>query len=263
MDRDTARTLESFGYEWTAFDKIQPEDEDYWRWYFADVPLEELRGRRGLDAGCGKGRYSRFTAAHLGSLVALDGSQAVDAAKRNLADLDNTTVVQADVRAMPFAPETFGFVSCLGVLHHLPDPRDGFRQLVELMSPGALLLLYVYSRPSSPGVRSATLGAAAVLRRASVHVPHRVLRILCGPLAAALYLAFVIPGRWVPRLPLSAYRNKPLRSLWLDTFDRMSAPLENRYVWADLEPWFREEGLVVESARDDAGWFAVARKPRT
>lgn len=261
MDRDTTRTLDSFGYEWTAFDQIQPEDEGFWRWYFADVDLSELSGRKGLDAGCGKGRYARFTAAHLGSLVALDGSRAVEAAKRNLADLDNVTVVQADVRAMPFGPETFGFVSCLGVLHHLPDPRDGFRRLVDLLSPDGLLLLYLYSHPSSFSVRSVSLGAARTLRRATVGLPHRLLRALCAPLAAALYVAFVIPGRWVPSLPLGTYRNQPVRSLWLDTFDRLSAPLENRYVWDDLEPWFHEQGLVVESAREDAGWFILARKP--
>ncbi|MDQ3639972.1 MAG: class I SAM-dependent methyltransferase [Actinomycetota bacterium] len=261
MDRDTARTLDSFGYEWTAFDRIQPEDEEYWHWYFADVPLDELGERRGLDVGCGKGRYSRFTAHHLASLVALDGSRAVETAKRNLADLDNVSVVRADVRTMPFPPASFGFVACLGVLHHLPDPRDGLRRLVELLAPSGLVLLYLYSRPSSRNLRAATLGAATVLRRATVHLPHRLLRALAAPIAAGLYLAFVVPGRWLPALPLAIYRNKPLRSLWLDTFDRLSAPLENRYVWADLEPWFQEMGLVVESARDEAGWFIVARKP--
>lgn len=178
MDRDTARTLDSFGYEWTAFDQIQPEDEGFWRWYFADVPVQELDGQRGLDAGCGKGRYSRFTAAHLGSLVALDGSRAVEAAKRNLADIDNVQVVRADVRAMPFEREAFGFISCLGVLHHLPDPRDGFRGMVELLKPSGLLLLYVYSRPSSLGLRSAALGTARTLRRVTVRLPGRLLRVL-------------------------------------------------------------------------------------
>ena len=88
-------------------------------------------------------------------------------------------------------------------------------------------------------------------------------------MAALLYLVFVIPGALgarfgigaLRRLPLHTYRNRPVRSLWLDTFDRFSAPSEARYVWPELEPWFAEAGLVVEAAREDAGWYVVARKP--
>ena len=31
------------------------------------------------------------------------------------------------------------------------------------------------------------------------------------------------------------YRRKPFRSLVLDTFDRLSAPVEHRYVWSELQ----------------------------
>jgi len=37
-------------------------------------------------------------------------------------------------------PESFGFISSLGVLHHLPDPEAGFRSLVELLAPDGLFL---------------------------------------------------------------------------------------------------------------------------
>ncbi|MBW3548772.1 MAG: class I SAM-dependent methyltransferase, partial [Actinobacteria bacterium] len=140
-DADTRRTLDSFGYEWSHFPAVQPEDHEYWRRYFADVDLTSLQGRLGLDAGCGKARFSRFTAHHLGDLVAVDASKAVVTAAANLADEPNTVVVRADLRSMPFAPGSFGFVSCLGVLHHLPDPRAGFDALVDLLAPEGLLLL--------------------------------------------------------------------------------------------------------------------------
>ena len=39
-----------------------------------------------MDAGCGKGRYTRFLAPHLDALVALHGSSAVEAAVRNLGE---------------------------------------------------------------------------------------------------------------------------------------------------------------------------------
>ncbi len=60
---------------------------------------------------------------------------------------------------------------------------------------------------------------------------------------------------------MGAYRGKPLRSLTLDTFDRLSAPVEHRYVWADLAPWFSQAGLVVDAVRDETGWFILAHRP--
>lgn len=265
----TDRTFASFGFEWNAFDQVQAEDEAFGRIYFRDLDLDSLRGQVGLDAGCGKGRFTRILAAHLESEVALDGSSAVEAAARNLADLDNVTVVKADLRHAPFAAESFDFISSLGVLHHLDDPRDGFRRLVTYLAPGGRMLLYLYSRPPSLGVRSLGLSLAAALRTVTVRLSHPVLKALSTPIAGLLYAVVVVPGRWgerngvtaASRLPMDTYRDKPFRSLVLDTFDRLSAPVEHRYVWADLEGWFSEAGLVVEAARDETGWFVLARRP--
>lgn len=267
-DDVTARTFGSFGYEWTRFDELRPEDEQFWKEYFAEVPLVELRGRVGLDAGCGKGRYTRFTAPHLEAMVALDGSEAIAVAARHLAHLGNVVAVRADLRRPPLAPESFGFVSCLGVLHHLADPEAGFHALARLLAPDGILLVYLYSRAQGGGLRATCLRAATQLRKLTVRVPLPLLRLLSVPIAAALYAAFVVPGRLGRRLgssklsalPLAPYRGRPVRSLWLDTFDRLSAPVERRYTWADVEPWFERAGLRVESVSDYAGLTIVARR---
>ncbi len=62
-------------------------------------------------------------------------------------------------------------------------------------------------------------------------------------------------------LPMGAYRDKPFRSLVLDTFDRLSAPVEHRYVWGELGRGSIEAGLVVDAARDETGWFVLAHRP--
>lgn len=265
----TAQTFASFGYEWNAFDDVRDEDRQFAEIYFRDLDLHELRGKIGLDAGCGKGRFTRILAEHLGAEVALDGSAAVEAAARNLADLDNVVVVKSDLRSAPFAPESFDFISSLGVLHHLDDPFDGFRRLVRLLAPGGRILVYLYSRPPTFGARTAALAAAREVRKVTVRMSHRSLKRLSTPIAACLYAAFVVPGRWgeshghgaLAGLPMDTYRDKPFRSLVLDTFDRLSAPVEHRYVWSELERWFRDAGLVVDAARDETGWFVLAHRP--
>ena len=132
----TERTFASFGYEWNAFDDVRREDESFAEVYFRDLDLDSLRGKIGLDAGCGKGRYTRFLAEYLDAEVALDGSSAVEAAARNLADIAGAAVVRSDLRDAPFAPESFDFISSLGVLHHLDDPFAGFEQLLTYLAPG-------------------------------------------------------------------------------------------------------------------------------
>jgi SAM-dependent methyltransferase len=268
-DAVTGRTFDSFGYEWTHFAEVRPEDEGYWRHYTADVPWEQLEDGLGVDIGCGKGRYSRPTARRLGGLVALDGSEAVSAAARNLAGEPNVVVVRADLRDAALADGAFDFVSCLGVLHHLADPRAAFSRITRLLAPGATLLVYLYSRPEGGGVRALGLRAAAAIRRVTVRMPHPVLRPLCLPVAAALYGVVVAPGRLGERrgsarlaaLPLDVYRGSPLRSLWLDTFDRLSAPVEHRYTWEEVRPWVEEAGLEIVGVRTWGGLMITARRP--
>jgi SAM-dependent methyltransferase len=267
-DRTTERTFSSFGYEWNAFDAIRDEDESFAAVYFKDLDFGGLAGRVGLDAGCGKGRFTRVLARHLKTLIALDGSEAVDAAARNLRDAGNVGLVRADLRTPLFAPESLDFIASLGVLHHLDDPRDGFEHLAAYLAPGGQMLLYLYSRPDTIGSRSVALALASMLRRATIHLPHPFLKVLSGPIAAVLEVVVVGPGLWgqrrgiaaLSRLPMSTYRDKPFRSLVLDTFDRLSAPVEHRYVWAELEPWFAGAGLVVDAARDETGWFVLAHR---
>lgn len=269
LDPETTQTFASFGYEWTVFDKVQPEDERFFRGYFKEVDLAGIRGAVGLDAGCGKGRFSRFVAGHLGALVALDGSDAVVAAARNLDGVPNACVLRADLRNAPLGEGSFGFISCLGVLHHLTDPEEGFRALVRLLAPGGTLLIYLYSRPTKLGVRSVSLAAAGALRRLTTRIPHRVTRLVSAPISAVLYGTVVVPGavgarrgiRLLADFPLAVYRGNPLRALWLDTFDRLSAPIETRYVWDEVRPWFDRAGLGVLSVSERGGLVIVARRP--
>jgi SAM-dependent methyltransferase len=265
----TNRTFASFGFEWNQFDDVRDEDAEFAEVYFRDLDLGWLDGKVGLDAGCGKGRYTRFLADRLAALAALDGSSAVEAATRNLADHASVLVVKSDLRDAPFAPRSFDFIASLGVLHHLDDPREGFERLLGLLAPGGRILVYLYSRPSGIGARAFGLWGAARLRAVTVRLPHQVLKMVSAPIAFGLYVTVVAPGGYGERrhigalagLPLHAYRGKPLRSLVLDTFDRLSAPVEHRYVWDELAPWFDDAGLEVEAARDETGWFILARTP--
>ena len=268
VDVETAATLKSFGYEWTHFTRTSDEDEAFWKEYFADVPRDVLQGAWVADVGCGMGRYTRITARSARHLMALDGSIAVETAVQTLAAEDNVTLIKADLRSPPLAHGAFDLVTSLGVLHHLVKPLEGFEAISRLVRPGGHLLVYLYSRPVGRSLRGAMLASAAIIRRVTVRLPHALTRALSGPMALLLYGAFVVPGAIAERrgwavessLPLRPYRRRSLRVLWLDTFDRLSAPVEHRYRPGEVIRWFTDGGFDVVAVREYAGIVVLGQR---
>jgi SAM-dependent methyltransferase len=106
----------------------------------------DLRGRRVLDVGCGAGRFAEVALSLGAEVVAVDYSSAVDATLENLGHHPRLRVIQADIFKLPFAPESFDFVYCLGVLQHTPDVGAAFRALPRMVRPGGGLAVDLYPR---------------------------------------------------------------------------------------------------------------------
>ena len=98
----------SFGLQWRRFREVQLDSVTGRRYsqrrFDAELGLTEadLRGKWVLDAGCGAGRFAEVAAARGARLVALDVSEAVDAARSTLAPFGTADVVQGSVLEPPF-----------------------------------------------------------------------------------------------------------------------------------------------------------------
>ena len=125
-----------------------------------DLPAEFFRGRRCVDIGCGSGRWT-YALAELGAeVVAVDlTSGGVESLYGELGDRPNVTIAQADIFALPFAPETFDFVMSWGVLHHTPSTKQAFDRIVPLVRPDGTLYVMIYDvdqgRPTASRTSSA------------------------------------------------------------------------------------------------------------
>jgi SAM-dependent methyltransferase len=109
--------------------------------------LEHLKGKRVLEAGSGAGRFTEILLRHCPTLHSFDFSSAVDANAANNGSSDRLTLVQGDIRRIPFEPDTYDYVICLGVLQHTPDPEESIRCLWEMVRPGGRLIIDHY-RPT-------------------------------------------------------------------------------------------------------------------
>lgn len=269
-DAGTA-TRASFGFEWTRFGGMRPEWEQNFWGYFAPKTAEYFMDKVVLDAGCGMGRHLYYSARAGAEAIGVDFSRAVDAAAHNTREFSNCHVVQADLAHLPFRPGTFDLIYSLGVLHHLPEPEAVLDSLLGYLKTGGEARVFVYwGGEDAPRWKRAMIQTLAAFRRVTTRLPHAVLYELCYPIAAGMWLTFVLPYQVLiklpptrqvaEQLPMKQYAAYPFGVLVNDQFDRFSAPLEKRYSRAQVERWLTEAGLKQVTVTPFFGWVGHGEK---
>jgi SAM-dependent methyltransferase len=234
----------SFGFQWNYFAKSQLDSANGTR-RSQDMfvkktgfTLGKLRGARVLDAGCGMGRFAEVALEAGAEVHAVDLSEAVEAARGNLAGRGDISFYQADILNLPFAHGTFDYIYSIGVLHHTPSTRQAFQRLVPLLRPGGRIAIWVYS------TRLRLMVGSEIMRPITSRLPKRLLLGMCR-VAKPLYHVHRIPVVGLMTrvvLPTSLHPDPEWR--WLDTFDWYSPRYQFKHTGAELAEWFHEAGLV-------------------
>jgi len=110
-----------------------------------------------LVAGCGTGQHSLFTASRFSNarVLAVDlsmNSLSYALRKTNELGFSNIEYVQADIMELGGLGRQFDLIECAGVLHHLGDPLAGWHVLVDLLRPGGLMQISLYSEIARQGI---------------------------------------------------------------------------------------------------------------
>lgn len=112
---------------------------------FAELWLPGQSGVRWLDAGCGAGTYTRHLFAHGMDVAGVDYSlPAIQKARTRSPQAIQYAV--ADVRRLPFRPDTFDGVLCFGVMQALGESESALTELCLLTRPGGELWLDALNR---------------------------------------------------------------------------------------------------------------------
>jgi len=248
----------SFGLQWNRFRRTQldshtglPLSRD--RFLFSTGWTEsDLTGRRVLDVGCGAGRFAEVALAMGAELTAVDYSSAVDATWANLGPHPRLNVLQGDIYGLPFRPESFDFVYCLGVLQHTPDVKRAFLSLPSLVRPGGRLCVDVY-----PWFLRNALWSKYWIRPLTKRLgPERLFPLVEKMVAVLLPVSLVvgripIVGRRLryaipvanhePDFPLSPEQVRE----WalLNTYDMLAPAHDHPQTPATLRSWFDEAHL--------------------
>ncbi len=257
LSAEKRATASAFGYEWTHYSALTEADRKEFLAWIAPLKAEDFRDQVVLDGGCGKGRHiylaSQFGA---GTVVGVDLSDAVEAAFKNTRELENVHVVQADLLELPFR-NPFTLIYSVGVLHHLPVPKQGFLALTRHVQPGGRISAWVYGKE---GNRWIELFVDPLRKNVTSRLPRWITRSLCFPLAVVLFAALKLlyaPAKTRPGLkrllPYSEYlcsiSGYTFAENFWNVFDQLVAPTAFYHSREEVVDWFSTadlQGVIIE-----------------
>lgn len=126
--------------------------------------LEQHPESHVLEVGCGAGRFTEVLLKTGVRVTSIDLSSAVEANQKNFPQDDRHRVLQADVLNLPFAPQQYDLVFCLGVIQHTPSSERTIAALFNQVRPGGWLVIDHYTHDLSWCTKTAPL-VRQVLRR--------------------------------------------------------------------------------------------------
>ena len=100
--------------------------------------VEDLRGKRVLDAGCGTGRFSEAAWRRGGRVVSLDiGARLLREVRRRCP----TTTVCGDITQLALPKDCFDVVISSECIEHTPSPRRAVEELLRVAKPGGRVVI--------------------------------------------------------------------------------------------------------------------------
>ena len=158
LESPREQTLASFDWQWSHLPSgdFMPGDA----WFDANatrVLTDELcaidprwfAGKRVLDAGCGRGRWTRSLLELGAEVTAIDFSEAALARTAEIGANDaRLRTRRVDLLDLPADIGDFDLVFSFGVLHHTGDTWRALENVARLVRPSGALVLYLYGSGS-------------------------------------------------------------------------------------------------------------------
>ena len=104
-----------------------------------------------LIAGCGTGQHAINTASRISNskVTAFDLSyNSVSYGLRKSIEykINNINFMQGDILDIKNINKEFDIIECVGVLHHMENPKDGLRKITNVLKKNGLIKIGLYSR---------------------------------------------------------------------------------------------------------------------
>ncbi len=143
MGQEREQVREFFATRAVGWENRFPDDIPVFTAAVGELALRP--GGRVLDAGCGTARAMlplREAVGPEGVVVGVDFTPEMLREAAALGRLGYGALIEADSTRLPLAAGSFDAVLASGLVHHLPDPAEGLRELARVTRRGGRLALF-------------------------------------------------------------------------------------------------------------------------
>lgn len=261
------RTADAFAKSWNDLPAGSVYTDEQFRDWFEPIAPCDLAGKTVLELGFGNGSLLHHVALQAPSrLTGVELGDTLDAAKANVPErfAGELKLMRGDMTRIDAG--LHDVVYCIGVLHHLDDPAEGFRAVLRHVVAGGRFHCWVYAREGNGLV----IALVDPLRRLASRLPWRITKWgVAFPLAVPfLVVARLVAAivRFVPRarriIPLADYFSWIARREFAFfhhvAFDQLVTPTTRYISRQTIESWLRspeiEPGSVYLSFRNGNSW---------
>jgi SAM-dependent methyltransferase len=186
-----SQTIKDFGDQWLRYgdnEGFYGSVELFSDILFPFIKMGRIRDRRVAEIGSGTGRIvNMLLEAGAKHLVAIEPSDAFEVLRHNIQKTEKVTCLKITGDHLP-AYGDLDYIFSIGVLHHIPDPKQVVEAAFRALRPGGRFLVWLYGKEGN----ALYLALISPMRILTKHLPHFVLsflaEIMYWPLA--LYIKF-------------------------------------------------------------------------
>ena len=256
--------INSFGYEWAAFDYSDTDTNEaldaQFLAYCEPIDLSQFNPENSLaaDFGAGSGRWTSRLLPYFCLVYALEPSDgASKVLTKKFANEKRIKILQETVGMNSVPSNSLDLAVSLGVLHHIPDTALAIKDVASKIKSGGVFLCYLYYKlENKPLHYRGLFWVSNSLRWVISRLPYVIRRFIAQLIGGVVYLPLsrvaknlARKGKNVSNFPLHHYANMPFVMLQNDALDRFGTRLEQRFSKLDIEEMVAKAGFDVSTLK--------------